>query len=1132
MNKNAIKKFAPEARRELLIRVKQRAQKFGVTAENIGNPTDESVGGHLLSSTEKKQRAALIEQIKEKGYEQVMEEVAYTWFNRFSALRFMEVNGYLPTRVRVFTDENNAFKPQILTEAIHMELDGLDMEKVYAYKDANDNDELYKYLLITQCNALNSVLPGMFQKIADYTELLFPDNLLREGSVVQMMIDMIPEEDWKDAIQIIGWLYQYYISEPKDEKINARKQYKNSDIPFVTQLFTSDWIVRFIVENSLGRLWVENHPDESISGNWDYYIADKTNNIESTNIKPEEITCIDPCAGSGHIISYMFDVLVQIYESYGYTTRDAVKNIVQKNIHGLDIDDRAVQLAYFSIMMKAVQYDKRFLNRKVQPHIYTVRDSKDLSSFSIDYFTDGRADLIRNMKILTDTMKNASVYGSVVSVDDVDFELLYSRLDEIEEGNDLFGYETLSTIRPFIEAAELLSKKYSVVVTNPPYMATKYMPNELKEYISADYSDYKADLFSVFIVRCSKMCKKDGQLGFLTPYVWMFIQSYEKLRNYVYSHMTFSSLVQLEYNAFEAACVPVAAFTFRNHVADVNFDCIKLSDFKGVDNQAPKTIEAIANPECGYRYTANQSEFLKIPSAPVAYWVSPKLIDTFGQPQNVASISDFTGSQHITADNSKYLRLFWEIDNQDVGRGKKWAYYAKGGEYRKWYGNIQLVVDISSSAMEYYKTCSTANCLKEKYWFTEGITYSAITSSGTGFRYYPAVGGFDKGGATICYVQNLYYVLGVLNTNMAELMFQLMNPTINLQVKDVKAVPIVMDKNEDIVTQLVKDNIDISREDWDSYEVSYDFKKNPLIRNGVTRIEDAFQMWEKECENRFTQLKNNEETINRLINETYGVSGSVSSSVSADRVSVRKADRTRDIKNLISYAVGCMFGRYSLDAEGIVCAGVNAFDAANYSTFRADADNIIPICDDNYFDDDIVGLFVEFIKVVYGEKTLEENLRFIAETIGGKGQPRDIIRNYFVKSFYEDHCSNYAVTGLGKRPIYWQFDSGKKNGFKCLVYIHRYQKDTIARIRTDYIHEQQSRYQTEIEDIETRIDKGTTSEKVKLNKTLKLLKEKASELHLFEEKIHHLADQMIQLDINSGVVSNYQVLKDVLSKIK
>lgn len=365
MNKNAIKKFAPEARRELLIRVKQRAQKFGVTAENIGNPTDESVGGHLLSSTEKKQRAALIEQIKEKGYEQVMEEVAYTWFNRFSALRFMEVNGYLPTRVRVFTDENNAFKPQILTEAIHMELDGLDMEKVYAYKDANDNDELYKYLLITQCNALNSVLPGMFQKIADYTELLFPDNLLREGSVVQMMIDMIPEEDWKDAVQIIGWLYQYYISEPKDEKINARKQYKNSDIPFVTQLFTSDWIVRFIVENSLGRLWVENHPDESISGNWDYYIADKTNNIESTNIKPEEITCIDPCAGSGHIISYMFDVLVQIYESYGYTTRDAVKNIVQKNIHGLDIDDRAVQLAYFSIMMKAVQYDKRFLNRKV-----------------------------------------------------------------------------------------------------------------------------------------------------------------------------------------------------------------------------------------------------------------------------------------------------------------------------------------------------------------------------------------------------------------------------------------------------------------------------------------------------------------------------------------------------------------------------------------------------------------------------------------------------------------------------------------------------------------------------------------------------------------------------------------------
>ena len=550
MNKNAIRKFATEARRELISRVSQRALKYGISDKEVGNPNDDSVNGHLLSSTEKKQRAALIAQIKEKGYEQVMEEVAYTWFNRFSALRFMEVNGYLPTRVRVFTDENNAFKPQILTEAIHMELDGLDMEKVYAYKEANDDDELYKYLLITQCNALNSVLPGMFQKIADYTELLFPDNLLREGSVVQQMIELIPEEDWKDAVQIIGWLYQYYNSEKKDEvftALNKNVKITKENIPAVTQLFTPDWIVRYMVENSLGRLWVEGHPNDELKSQWKYYLEEAeqepdvqaqlaTIREEYKALKPEDILCIDPCSGSGHILAYMFDVLVQIYEAYGVDTRTAVASIVENNIYGLDIDDRAAQLAYFAVMMKACQYDKRFLRRKVQPHVYAIVESNHVDPNVVDYFCNGDAKLKEAMDTILSELHDAKEYGSILTVTPQDWSALYDRFAEITEDINMSREAVLRELLPLVQVAEALAQKYDAVVTNPPYMGNGRFSLKLTEYARTYYSDSKNDLYSVMIERCGIMTQRGGFTALITMQSWVNAPTFKNLRKKLFSN--------------------------------------------------------------------------------------------------------------------------------------------------------------------------------------------------------------------------------------------------------------------------------------------------------------------------------------------------------------------------------------------------------------------------------------------------------------------------------------------------------------------------------------------------------------------------------------------------------------------
>ena len=1168
MDKNAIKKYAVWARRELISRVSQKAMQYGISDVDIVSASAPSVNGVVLSAEEMTQRKALIVQIEAKGYKQVMEEVAYTWFNRFIALRFMEVNGYLPSRVRVFTDENNAFKPQILTEAINLELDGLDMDKVYALKDANNDDALFKYLIITQCNALNPILPGMFQRISDYTELLFPDNLLREGSAVEQMIAMIPEDDWKDAVQIIGWLYQFYNIEPKAE-VFGKKSVKISkeEIPAATQLFTPDWIVRYMVENSLGRLWVEGHPNEELKSGWKYYLeeAEQEPDVqeqlakirrEYAGITPEAIKCIDPCSGSGHILAYMFDVLMQIYEAYGYTTREAVRSIVENNIYGLDIDERAAQLAYFAVMMKARQYDRRFFARKdengnpdvPQPHVYAVVESNDIDRYALDYFINGDAALKKAMDSIIKEMQDAKEYGSILKITPVDFGALYARFDEIQDDIDMSKDIVMDSLLPLVQVAEAMAQKYEAVVTNPPYMSLSAVDPKLSTYVIKNYPDSKSDLFAVFIERCKAMLKVNGFQAMITMHAWMFLASYENLRQKIYrQHIV--SVAHLGPRAFEeisGEIVQTASFVFRN-ASTQNYRGVyrRLVDYP---SQSKKEVAFLQGKGI---FASQQDGFGVIPGAPVAYWVSDDFLSCYKNPL-ISSVA-FSDGQILTGNNEKYLRNLWEVSKTSIEQ-REWALHAKGGEFRRWYGNIDTVVKFDSATISHYKRDKIARFPKDEILFRRGITWTLVSMNPKfGVRELNDKLTFNKAAATILFNNEdvIDYLLGFMNSRVAQALLRVINPTMNNNIKDVLNMPYIYDgEKKPIVERIVQECIALSKEDWDSFETSWDFQKHPLVgRHGgkIYRSYDhdnyivsspdeimkwdyllsaSFESWKNECEQRFAQLKANEEELNRIFIDIYGLQSELSSDVEDKNVTVHLADKKREIKSLISYAVGCMFGRYSLDFPGLVYAG-GEWDESKYTTFKADKDSIIPICDDEYFADDIVGRFVRFIEVAFGKATLDENLRFIADALGGSGQPKDVIRNYFLNDFYADHLKMYQ-----KRPIYWLFDSGKKGGFKALVYMHRYRPDTIAQMRTDYVHEQQARYRTAIADWEQRIASASTSERVKLNKRLKVIQEQAAEIQAYEEKIHHLADRYISIDVDEGVKKNYAIFKDVLSPIK
>lgn len=1171
MNKSAIQSFAIWARTELISQVSQRAYQYDITADGYGDYDAEAVGGRLLSNDEKKQRQQLINQIRSKGYTQVMEEIAYTWFNRFIALRFMEVNNYLPTHIRVFSDASGAFKPEILSNALHLDLDGLDMEKVSDLIEKNQSEDLYRYLLLTQCNALSVSLPRMFENMGSYTELLLPNNILRQDSVLGRMVTDIPEEDWTDQVQIIGWLYQYYNTELKDDTFALLKKnvkVTKERIPSATQLFTPDWIVRYMVENSLGRLWIEGHPDDDLKAGWKYYLneakqeADVQAQLEAIRaeyrtLRPQDIKMIDPCMGSGHILVYAFDVLIQIYKKAGFSERDAAQSILKNNLYGLDIDDRAAQLAYFAVMMKARQYDRRIFTRNIQPHVFSIMESNN-THISAKWRLGPEQNIADT---LIDELKDAKEYGSILNLSLTLDELtaLRKRLMEIDEmsteGNlmDMMeSAEILDGLLPLIDVAEVMTTKYDIVVTNPPYMGLKNMSAPLFNYVMKKHPTTKNDLYGVFIQTALEWyAKKNGFVAMITQHVWMFTSGFEKYRSTIFDNNTIFSLVHLGTRAFEeisGEVVQTCAFVIqRKHFHSYHAKYVRLVN----ELTATQKEEVFLSGRNIFTNSTNSYDY--IPGHPICYWLSDKVFDAYKTYPLVSDVSS-TRQGLKTSDDKRFIRFIFEVDQTKIAHninsieqaahsGKKWFWLNKGGQ-DKWYGNNIYLINWENDGAEVkdYATKVAGSYSKNitaiDAYFKECLSWPQISISHPSFRHIPAGYIFASAGPSL-FVNDpaqIWYFLGFLNSCVTQELLDAINPTINFGVSDILKLPFFYSEAEaNNVSELVRECVELTKTDWDSFEISWDFKVHPLAQKGLAQrniiprsstISECYRAWESECKERFQLLKKNEIKLNSIFINIYGLQDELTPGVKDQDVDVRRADLERDIRTLISYAVGCMFGRYSLDTVGLTYAG-GEWDSGKYKTYFPDKDNIIPICDDEYFDDDITGRFVKWVEVVFGKETLEENLKYIADALGGKGTPREVIRSYFLNDFYADHLKTYQ-----KRPIYWLFDSGKKNGFKALIYMHRYQSDLLARMRTDYVHEQQERYRTQLKHIGDAMDSASASERVKLAKQQKKLQEQALELQKYEEKVHHLADQNIKIDLDDGVVHNYELFADVLAKRK
>lgn len=1175
MNKTAIKSFAIEARKKLISEITYRAGLVGITKDGISDPIHKAsgiemydIGGnepYVIKGEEIVQRNSLASKVRVNGFENVIEEVAYTWFNRIIAIRFMEVNDYLPTRVRVLSSENkDKSEPDIVTEApnVDLEFTSTEIDEILQLKQDNKLDELFRLLFIKQCNALNNILPELFEKTSDYTELLLNISFTNEDSIVREFMRSIDEKDFEEQVEVIGWLYQYYISEKKDEVINIYKgTVKKEDIPAATQLFTTDWVVRYMVDNSLGKLWLEHNPSSLLREKLDFYLGDTndTNDITvkidcaiGSKLEPKDIKFLDPCMGSGHILVYAFDVFMEIYKECGYSEREIPKYILKNNIFGIDIDDRAYQLAYFAVMMKARNYNRRILMEGIIPNLCSIIESNALEKFEPTEFQmeldDNKVEIAN---YLINTFKDGKQYGSILYIDNMDYDGLQDYIYKIaEEGAyDIFKMQWLNGIKELlpclIKQAKILSQKYDVVATNPPYL--NKMNTELKKYVNDNYKDYSGDLFSVFIYRNFDFCKVNGYSAFMTPFVWMFIKTYEKLREFIINNKNISSLIQMEYSAFEEATVPICTFVLKNAKDIRKGDYIKLSDFKGgMDVQKQKVLEAISNTDCGYKYHTNEECFSKIPSMPIAYWVSNRTQQAFIEGTPLIDLAKARQGM-ASSDNKRFVRNWHEVELSNLAFGcknneeaiksnKKWFPYNNGGEYRKWYGcNFDVVnwekdgYEVKEYASSLYKsytrTIKSISC-----YFNRGATWNAITSSGQlSVRYFDYGYIFSNAGMAAFQENERFSIemlIGYLNSKVMYTLLQCLSPTLNFNQGDIARIPIIFDDSKNsCIIELVTQNISISKADWDSFETSWDFVNHPLIsmKKNTDKIKDTFDIWRNFTEKRFKQLKDNEEELNRIFIEIYGLERELTPKVEDKDITINRANLLADIKSFISYAVGCMFGRYSLDNDGLVYAG-GEWDWSKYQRFIPDKDNIIPIPDDEYFTDDIVGRFIEFLKVTYGENSLEENLDFIAKTLGSKGNTsREVLRNYFIKDFYKDHIKIYK-----KKPIYWMFDSGKENGFKALIYMHRYNEDTVARVRADYLHKVQKAIENAIEGADIIIDSATSSaQKAKAVKQKEKLVKQLAETRNYDAAIAHVASQRIGIDLDDGVTVNYAKFQGV-----
>lgn len=1219
MNKTAIKNFAVWARQKLISDITYKAGMIGVTESGIADKLPQSTADLYfydvgtknyaeISGAEIKQRKALVNAIKtreksfknyKEAFENVVEEVAYTWFNRLSAIRFMEVNDYLPSGVRVLSSENKAKKePDLVTTPFDSDLEftSYEHDRIIRLKDDNKLDELFRMLFIKQCNKLHDILPELFEKTDDYSELLLTISFTDPEGIIYHLVNDIDEDDFnvekEGQVQIIGWLYQYYNIEPKAAVFSraSGKKISKEEIPAATQLFTPDWIVRYMVQNSLGRIYINDKcvgiTDEKERINkekeiaqqmgWKYYLPEaeqipevraQLNAIHVQVSKLDSLKLIDPCMGSGHILVYAFEVFMQIYLECGYTERDSTLLILQNNLFGLDIDDRAYQLAYFAVMMKARSYDRRILNRGIKPNVYSIKESNFLVDSWQKISDDEKFREI--FQTVVDTSIDAKEYGSILNVPDIDYNYALSVIDDFEQ-NGTIDFETqilldkIDDIRALVNQAKLLSQKYDVVVTNPPYMPVSNTSASLQNFVKKNYPDSKTDMFAVFIEKVCQLTKPNRYSAMITMHSWMFLSSYEKLRSKILETDTVN-MAHLGARAFEeigGEVVQTTAWIERK----TDLKQFKATYKRLVDENSQTAKEQAFLNKNDNTYNITKTNFSKIPGSPIAYWW--KNYSIFDM--NIISNNYESAGRNKTHDNIRYVRNWWEISNLT-----KWQPYANGGAFRRWAGNDLDVVDWSDEAKSSY--ASHGGLYNQKYNGMRGICWNLITSYKNGFRLKHEKHHYSSGSPTIISknVNMDYYVLAFLNSVVSTSALSMYNPTLNTTVNDVLNLPLIISK-ENTIEELSKKSTELSQRDWDSFETSWDFKKSPLLCYGISicsgagdyqpsgngpiisigsKIDDThyllfeknsskkcfhldttYDLWKKACEERFLKLKANEEELNRIFIDIYGLNDELTPDVTDKDITVHRIYDSKndvpesmkgsnyvrtlhdEIVSLVSYAVGCMFGRYSLDVDGLAYAG-GEWDNGKYDTFIPDADNCIPITDEEYFEDDIVGLFCAWLKKVYGEDTLEENLDFIAKALGNKGNTsREVIRNYFLTDFIKDHIRTYQ-----KRLIYWLFDSGKQNGFKALVYMHRWNADTIGNVRVEYLHRIQRVYEKEIPRMQEIIDNShdnkeisnATKRKEKLQKQIKETKE-------YDAKIAHLALSRIDIDLDDGVKVNYE----------
>ena len=1190
MNKAKLKSYAPQARKDFISAVTARANLLGLsskagTLEVAPSQTQGDVtviAGQAWPAKVDGQRKQLIARIQKDGFDHTMEAVAYTWFNRFAALRFMELHDYLGHGHRALSSTSGGL-PDILTHATDLShadagnaLPGLNTAKVTELKLAGNRDgELYRMLLVAQCNALSRAMPFLFERIDDDSELLLPDNLLRSDSVITKLVEEIPEEDWAE-VEIIGWLYQFYISEKKDQVIG--KVVKSEDIPAATQLFTPNWIVQYLVQNSVGRLWLMANPQSTLAKEWPYYItpAEQTPEVQAQldaliltrvredgdTLNPESITVLDPACGSGHILVVAYDVLKAIYLERGYQARAIPRLILEKNLFGLDIDDRAAQMAGFALLMKARADDRRLFTAtddagNLQPpklNVLSLQESKGLSvdelAIHLAPFKVQRA----TITALVDAFEQAKTFGSLIQIPYVlktQLALLPEILTLVQKEGDMYASAAAADLLPLVQQAQMLAMQFDAVVANPPYIGAKYMPMELKSFLKTHFDGFEKDAFSAFMARSLSFSRPEGQLGFMSPFVWMFIASHEQLRMKFIKSATLTSLIQLEYNASGDVRVPLCLFTLaRENLKGYFGSFIRLSDFPGQEVQEKKTLEAINNRDCGWFFARNVDNFERIPGYPIAYWLGNQAIQAFKNNKRIADVA-VPRKGMATGDNNRFVRMWTEVSRLSVGldlsreeakvSSFRWFPYANGGGYRKWFGMLEDVVlwekDGEVLQRELHPNGNVrAVGLNLDYIFSQGVTWSPITSALFSSRLLPSGALFSSASNTLFSKNiNSYALMAQLNSCVFEYFSKIINPTLNLNTGDVANIPVISD--EWVCAQLeklAKQLIEISKNDWNSNELSLNFLGATLLKDRHSNVKLA-DVWMNRSEVISLEISSAlllETRVNELVIEAYGLHNDLSPDVPEVQINLARADREKDCQRLISYAIGCMMGRYSLDEPGLIYAhaGNVGFEPGRYTTFPADADGIVPITEELWFADDACIRIREFLLAVWGADTLEENMSWLAESLGTKASetPGETIRRYIADKFFKDHLQTYK-----KRPIYWLFSSGKQGAFQALVYLHRYSEGTLARLRAEYVVPLTGKIQSRIEMLQKDANAASsTAARNKLNKEVEKLKKKHVELLAYDEQLRHYADMRITLDLDDGVKVNYGKFGDLLDSVK